>query len=149
MRRFSLLMALMFCTGLLFSQSDAGKRYVAVKTAPLKSSTGFFSKNLKTLSHGDEVTLIRDNGKWAEVRSGSQSGWVSSVSLTSRRVAASGAAITASEVAMAGKGFSREIELEYRKSGVDFSAVDFMEGINVSSDDLLAFITEGRLATGE
>ena len=139
----------MFCAGLLFSQTDASRRYVAVKTTPLKSSTGFFSRELRTLSHGDEVALIRDNGKWAEVRAGSQSGWVASASLSSRRVAASGAAITSSEVAMAGKGFSQDVEAEYRKGGVDFSAVDSMELINVSGDDLLVFITEGRLARGD
>ena len=150
MRRLSLLIALMFCVGsLLFSQTDANKRYVAVKSTPLKSSTGFFGQDIKNLSQGDEVTLIRDDGKWAEVRSGNQSGWVSSTSLSSRRVVASGAAITASEVALAGKGFSSEIEVEYRKNGMDFSGVDSMERIIVSGNDLLAFINEGHLAKGE
>jgi len=62
---------------------------------------------------------------------------------------ASGAAITASEVALAGKGFSSEIEVEYRKNGMDFSGVDSMERIIVSGNDLLAFINEGHLAKGE
>ena len=150
MRRLSLLIALMLCMGsLLFSQTDANKRYVAVKTTPLKSSSGFFGQDLKILSQGDEVTLIRDNGKWAEVRSENQSGWVSSNSLSSRRVVASGAAITASEVALAGKGFSREVEVEYRKNGIDFSVVDSMERIIVSGNELLTFVNEGRLAKGE
>lgn len=150
MRRLSLLMILMLCMGsLLISQTDANKRYVAVKSTPLKSSTGFFSQELKTLSQGDEVTLVRDDGKWAEIRSGNQSGWVASTSLSSRRVVASGAAITASEVALAGKGFSKEVEVEYRKNGLDFSAVDSMERIIVSGNDLLTFINEGHLAKGE
>ena len=150
MRRFILLSAMILCMGsLLFAQTDASRRYVAVKTTPLKSSTGFFGQDLRTLNQGDEVTLIRDDGKWAEVRAGSQSGWVSSGSLSSRRVAASGAAITASEVALAGKGFSQEIEIEYRKSGLDFSLVDSMERINVGGNELLNFVSEGRLARGQ
>ena len=150
MRRLLLLSAFMLFTGsLIFSQTTANARYVAVKTTPLKSSTGFFGKELKTLSLGDEVTLIRDSGKWSEVRSGSQSGWVASNTLSSRRVAASGASITANEVALAGKGFSQELETEYRKNGLDFSVVDSMERMLVPGDDLLNFINEGRLARGE
>ena len=57
--------------------------------------------------------------------------------------------VTASEVAMAGKGFSPDMEMEYRKNGLDYSMVDSMERITVPSDDLLRFITEGRLSRGE
>ena len=150
MRRLLLLSAMtLFVGSLLFSQTAANKRYVAVKTTPLRSSTGFFGRDLRVLSLGDELTLVRDDGKWAEVRAGSQNGWVSSAALSSRRVVASGSAVTATEVALAGKGFSQEIETEYRKSGLDFSVVDSMERINVSGNELLAFINEGRLSRGE
>jgi len=150
MRRLLLLLAMMFCMGsLLFSQTDANRRYVAVKSTPLKSSTGFFGQDLRTLTQGEEVTLLRDDGKWAEVRAGNQTGWVASTSLSSRRVVASGAAVTASEVALAGKGFSQEIEIEYRRSGLDFSVVDAMERMDVPGNELLGFINEGRLAGGQ
>ena len=150
MRRLLLLLAMMFCMGsLLFSQTDANRRYVAVKSTPLKSSTGFFGQELRTLTQGEEVTLLRDDGKWAEVRTGNQTGWVASTSLSSRRVVASGAAVTASEVALAGKGFSQEIEIEYRRSGLDFSVVDAMERLFVPGNELLIFVNEGRLAGGQ
>jgi len=150
MRRLLLLLAVMFfVAALAFSQADANRRYVLVRSTPLKSSTGFFARDLRDLPQGTEVVLIRDTGKWSEVRAGNQSGWVISGSLSSRRVAASGAAVTASEVALAGKGFSREIEIEYRKNGLDFDMVDSMEKINISGSDLLRFVTEGRLARGE
>jgi len=149
MRRLLLLSAMiLFIGSLLFSQTAANRRYVAVRTTPLKSSTGFFGQDIRTLNQGDEVTLIRDDGKWAEIRVGSQNGWVSSSSLSSRRVVASGAAITASEVALAGKGLN-EFEIEFRREGFDFGTVDSMERINVGGNDLLNFITEGRLARGE
>lgn len=151
MRRLLLLFVLVLFTGLLvFSQAtDPSKRYVAVKTTPLRSSVGFFAKDLTTLGQGDEVTLIRDDGKWAEVRSGSINGFVSSTSLSSRRVVASGTAVTASEVALAGKGLAEEMEIEYRNSGLNFSTVESMEKLNIPSDELLGFITEGHLARGE
>ena len=155
MRRFLLLFAVMFSMGpLLFSQAAssstaANRRYVAVKTTVLKSSTGFFASDLKNLSQGDEVSLIRESGKWAEVRSGNQTGWVAVSSLSTRRVVASASSATASEVAMAGKGFSAETEVEYRKGGLNYFAVDSMEQINIPANELLGFITDGHLKKGE
>jgi len=148
MRRilFFLILAL-GASSLLLAQNT---RYVAVQTADLKSSTGFFAKNLGKLSLGDAVTAVREDGKWTEVRAGSITGWVASASLSSRRViAGNSVSTTASEVAMAGKGFSPETEIEYRKNGLDYSIVDSMERSVVPADDLLRFVTDGRLARGE
>ena len=150
MRRFLLLFAMMFSIGLLlFSQADSSRRYVAVKTTALKSSTGVFASDIKNLVQGDEVNLIRENGKWAEVRSGNQTGWVAVSSLSTRRVVASGASASASEVAMAGKGFSADTEIEYRKGGLNFSMVDSMEQIIIPGNELLGFINDGHLKKGE
>jgi len=149
MRRLILLLVFISCAAVLTISQDATRRYVAVKTTPLKSSTGFFGQELRVLSQGDELVFLRADGKWTEVRAGNQTGWVSTDSLSSRRVVASGSAVTASEVALAGKGFSAEIEVEYRKSGIDYSMVDFMEKINIPANELLGFVTDGRLARGE
>jgi hypothetical protein len=150
MRQLLLLLVVMFCANsLLFSQTAGSRRYVAVQTTPLKNSTGFFARNVGNLSLGTEVILVRENGKWSEVRAGSLTGWVASSGLTARRVIASAAAITASEVALAGKGFSPDMEAEYKMGGLDYSMVDAMEQITVPMNDLSEFITEGRLARGE
>jgi len=150
MRRFLFLLIMTFCTSaMIFSQSGGNTRYVAVQTAVLKDSTGFFAKEVGNLPLGTAVTLIRDNGKWAEVRAGNLAGWVASASLSARRVIASNSSVTASEVALAGKGFSPDTEMEYKKNGLDYSLVDSMEKIVVPADDLLRFIIEGRLARGE
>ena len=151
MKRFLCLLVLMLCAGfVVFAQAaDRSTRYVAVRTVAVKDSTGFFAKNLGNLALGDAVRLIKENGKWSQIQAGNVTGWVASSSLSARRVAASNAAVTASEVAMAGKGFSPDMEMEYRKNGVDYSAVDSMERITVPADILLRFITEGRLSRGE
>jgi len=52
-------------------------------------------------------------------------------------------------VAMAGKGFSPNTEIEYRKNGLDYSMVDLMERTLVSENELLRFVTDGRLSRGE
>ncbi|MDR0455987.1 MAG: hypothetical protein LBH20_04805 [Treponema sp.] len=150
MRKFLFLLTMALCAGtVIFAQTDRNTRYVAVQTAVVKDSTGFFAKEVGNLPLGTAVTLVRDDGKWAEVRAGNLAGWVASASLSARRVVASNSTVTASEVALAGKGFSPDMEMEYRKSGLDYSAVDSMEKIVVPANDLLRFITEGRLARGE
>jgi hypothetical protein len=51
---------------------------------------------------------------------------------------------------MAGKGFSAETEAIYRSTAnADYSAVDAMEALTVSGADLYAFMSGGRLETGE
>jgi SH3-like domain-containing protein len=140
----------MLCAGsLLFAQAAGNKRYVAVQAAEMRDSTGFFAKNMGSLALGTEVTLVSEQGKWSQIRAGNLNGWVASASLSARRVVAAGSTITASDVALAGKGFSAETEKEYKKNGLDYSAVDSMERTNIPNDDLLRFVTEGRLNKGE
>lgn len=132
-----------------FSQTKRATRYVAAKDVPLKASTGFFAAELVSLSLGDEVALIRESGKWAEVEKGNLKGWLPVTCLSVRRIVASGTTAQATEIALAGKGFSPDIEIEYRKNGLDYSVVDFMEKIDIPLADLERFINEGRLAKGE
>jgi SH3-like domain-containing protein len=154
MKRLFLILTIALCAGpmagpLLFAQASRNTRYVAVKTTPLKDSTGFFAKELGNLSLGTEVTVVREDGKWTEVRAGNVSGWVASASLSARRVVASNTNVSASEVALAGKGFAPDMEIEYKKNGLDYSEVDRMENLVIPADDLLKFITDGRLSRGE
>ncbi|MDR0504128.1 MAG: hypothetical protein LBH16_12510 [Treponema sp.] len=150
MKRVMFFIALALCVSSLAFAQDRNTRYIAVQNTSLKDAAGFFAKDIGNLKLGDTVTLVRDSGKWSQVKSGNLTGFVVSADLSTRRVLASGSSnVTASEVALAGKGFSPAMEVEYRKNGVDFSAVDTMEKINVSTDDLLKFINDGRLAKGE
>jgi hypothetical protein len=150
MRKLLFLLTILLCTGsLLFAQFGGPKRYVAVQNAVLKDSTGFFAKSLANLPLGTEVSVVLENGKWTQVQAGNRYGWIASASLSARRVVASSTGVTASDVALAGKGFSPETEMEYKKNGLDYSTVDSMENTNIPNDDLLRFITEGRLNKGE
>jgi uncharacterized protein YgiM (DUF1202 family) len=151
MQRFLFFLVILFCTSsFVFSQADRNTRYVAVQSIALKASAGSFASETGTVSFGDAVTLIREDGRWSQVRAGNITGWTVSTNLSSRRVVASNAStVTASEVALAGKGFSPETEMEYRRNGLDFSLVDSMEQTAVSQNDLLRFINDGRLLKGE
>jgi hypothetical protein len=150
MKRVLLILAIhFFACSLLFSQADGVRRYVDVHKAPLKESASFFSKELGSLSLGDTVTLVREGSKWTQVRAGVITGWVLSSSLSVRRIVSSGSNAVATEIALAGKGFSPELEMKYRESGLDYSIVDMMENTHIDAEELFEFISEGRLAKGQ
>ena len=132
---------------------NGGTMYVAAKTLELKSSTGFFASTNGTLEYGAQVTVLQISGNWAEVRSaaGALSGWTITANLSAKRiVAGSTTSATASEVALAGKGFNQEVENAYKADGkLNYADVDRTEQQKVSNEELYDFIVEGSLSMGE
>ncbi|MDR0447762.1 MAG: hypothetical protein LBH07_03750 [Treponema sp.] len=143
------------CAFGVFAQRVGDTLYVNVNSANLKSSTGFFASTTGTVKYTDEVRVLAVSGKWVQVRTtvGNRTGWIAYASLTTKRMAPQGSTASASarEIALAGKGFSPEVESEYKKGGgkINYAAVDDMEKIIIDEKDLLAFIEEGRLAKGD
>ena len=155
MKKITLLLIFAAITiGSAAAQARGSTQYISAKTAALKSSTGFFAGTRGTLNYGDQVTVLQVNGKWAEVRSASNSsvnGWTASSNLTTKRVV-SGNSSTASakEVALAGKGFNQEVENAYKSQGkLNYADVDRTEQQTVSEDNLLQFLIDGHLSTGD
>jgi len=145
----------LLASGFLSAQqiSKGGTAWVSSKTAALKSSTWFFAGTKGTLQLGDQVSVLQINGNWAEVKSAgntSLTGWISTSNLSARRIVATNVAVTASEVSMAGKGFSQEVENSYKTTGnFNYDDVDKTEKNAVSPDELYKFVADGRLVTGE
>ena len=133
------------------AQSTGTTLYVAAKTVEIKDSSGFFARVLGTLSLGEAVTVQQSQGKWLVVRSASGlQGWALAEVFSTRRTLVSGSGVTASEFALAGKGFTGDLETILVSSGeVDYSGVNAMEGRTVTPEELRVFLREGRLAEGE
>jgi uncharacterized protein YgiM (DUF1202 family) len=155
---FLVLGILIIGTVAVYAQSGGRVMYVATRDAELKSSTGFFADTVITLQYGDQVTVLRENGKWMEVKPAkrpSSSGWILGNSLTSKRIISSGSGTSASadELALAGKGFSEDVEQAYKSrasaSAANYAEVDAMEALTVSREELHKFLVEGHLNTGE
>jgi uncharacterized protein YgiM (DUF1202 family) len=150
----ALCLGLLVC-GLAAAQvAKGGTLYAAAKKVALKSSTWFFAGTKGTLNYGDRVTVLQVNGKWVEVRSVSNSsltGWTASANFSVKQVVAgSSSSATAQEVALAGKGFNQDVEDAYKSKGnLNYADVDKTEAVTVSDADLLKFLEEGRLATGD
>lgn len=150
---------LVFCASFIFSASFKSNAtvYVSVKSADLKSSSGFLSKKTGSVSYGDALVVIESNSSKSRVRlssNASVTGWVSNGNLTSKKITKSGnssVAASSNELALAGKGFSEEAENAFRSSNgnLNYTEVDRIEKITVSDSELHNFITEGHLNGGE
>jgi len=146
----------LFVAGISSAQTLTGVTYyIAVKTVTLKASAGSFAANKGTLNYGDKVTVLKVDGKFAEVKSAKNSsvtGWTATSNLTLKQVV-SGAKSTASakEVALAGKGFSQEAENSYKNQKnkkINYTDVNETERITVTEGELKKFLEEGQLKMG-
>jgi len=153
MKKIIILCVLMTClTCTVFAQvAKDGTLYAATKSIALKSSTGFFASTKATIEYGDQVTVLQVNGNWVEVRSAAKptvNGWAPSANFSARRITGGAATASASEVALAGKGFNQANSVYRSSVELNYDAVDKIETISVSMRDLENFLKEGRLASG-
>ena len=147
---------LMWCAALLATGAWAAKEMsVQVRDGQLRNRASFLGTVTATVAYGDRVTVNQTQAGWCEVSLAGKSGWIHESALTPKKVVlASGTAdarvqsVGSEEVALAGKGFSKEVEAEYKKQNpqLDFTWVDWMGQQTVSSERLVAFLKQGDLA---
>lgn len=128
-------------------------RYVAVEEVKAKEKPSFWSRRGVKLYYGDVVEVMEEKGSWVKVKStdASKTGWVKESCVTTRKIVAKNKiSLDADELALAGKGFSNALEAEFSDQyDVDFKEVDAMEKVNITEDQVMNFITEGKLNGGE
>jgi hypothetical protein len=134
----------------------AGEMSVQVREGQLRNRASFLGAVSGTVAYGDRVTVGQRQAGWFEVtRSPSgATGWIHESALTPKRIlmgsGTDDARIGASgeEVALAGKGFSKEVEAEYKKQNarLDYTWVERMLQMKVPHEDLARFLREGGLA---
>jgi hypothetical protein len=134
------------------AESLTGKTvYITGKTVKIKSSTGFFAGTTGTLVYGDQVKVLNEKGTWVEI-SGKVNGWTASSNVTTKKIASnSGTNASADEIALAGKGFSEEVEDTYKADPdkkLNYKDIDEVEKIIVSDEEVQTFIIDGDLAQG-
>ena len=124
---------------------------VQVREGQLRERPSYLGQVVTAVAYGDRVDVQRQQGPWRLVAFGDQEGWIHESALTRKRIVleagevdVAGAA-TQEEMALAGKGFSAEVEQEYRAQhqDIDFSWVDRMERMAVSAERVAEFLREG------
>ena len=127
---------------------------VQVKEGQLRSTPSFLGTIVAKLSYGDKVEIMQDQGSWKKVavRGGVQ-GWIHVSALTTKNIVLKAGAgnvqtsATSGEIALAGKGFSEEIEKQYKKlnRNLDYAWVDRMERFQVTPEQMQAFLNQGHV----
>ncbi len=134
--------------------ADSKTMSVTIKRAQVRTSSSFLGKVLYTLEYTDQVEVLDSRAGWYQVKSNkhNSAGWLHGSALTSKRLILNKNAsdidmkASGSEVALAGKGFNSQVEESYKtKNSVDYTWIDKMEEIEISTDDLLVFIQERNL----
>ena len=148
---------LMGCAALVATGAWAAKEMsVQVRDGQLRNRASFLGTVTATVAYGDRVTVNQTQAGWCEVATASgASGWIHESALTPKRVVLSSGAedartqsVGSEEVALAGKGFSKEVEAEYKKQNkdLDYTWVDWMGKQTVPPEQLVQFLKQGGLA---
>lgn len=150
MKKVLILLALSILPLFAFAEKTT-TMYVAVQNAVFKEKKSYFSATVAKVDYGEAVKITSTSGKWAQatVVNGGKKGWISLNSLTKRKIKKSDFKASTDELALAGKGFSAEVEKNYKKTAkADYASVDLLEKATVSDDELLQFIKDGKLKGG-
>ena len=140
---------------LLAEEAAPKALYVKVKDTKVRTEPSQLATVVSSLRYGDSVQPIDDKPAdgWFRVKSGAKGvGYLHLSAVTPRKIVLSGNAPSQSEadrsdLVMAGKGFSLEIEKAYaaQNRSLNYSAVNQMERLVVSDSELRAFVKEGQL----
>lgn len=143
---------------LLNATADAQKvMSIQVKESQLRATPSHLGKIVAKVSYGDRVTVSEERGDWKKVSLNKKSqGWIHNSALTSKQIALRagqgnvGTSVSSNEIALAGKGFSKEVEAQYRQNNknLDYTWLNRMEAIKVSPNQMEDFIVVGRLTPG-
>ncbi len=127
---------------------------VQVRSGSLRAKPSFLGKIIGSVSYGDRVTVIQEQGEWVLGRKGSgPQGWIHISALTDDDIELSAGggnvetAASGDELALAGKGFNSDVEAEFktRNSDIDFTWVDRMEKIIISPEQMEGFLKVGQV----
>jgi len=127
---------------------------VQIKEGQVRSTPSFLGTIVAKLGYGDRVEIVQDKGAWKKValRGGVQ-GWIHTSALSEKSIVLKAGAqnvqtsATGGEIALAGKGFSEQVEKQYKSlnRNLDYAWVDRMEKFKVSPEQMQAFLKQGNV----
>jgi len=130
---------------------------VHVKQTLLRANPSFVSPSLSTLTYAEQVESQKSENGWKYVTSlkSGTLGWVHESALSSKTIVLqntsklSNTSVSQSEVLMAGKGFNKEVEKEYKKqhTTLNFTLVNQIEKTpSLQPQQLTTFANNGKLS---
>lgn len=138
---------------LLTPTCRAEEVWVQVRESKLRAQPLFYAAPVAGVRYGDRVTKVGEEKGWAEVRADGVKGYLHLSAVSHQRIVLSAKDLSkigpdSSEVVLASKGFSREIEDSYKKSDATmrYDLVDKIERVPTPSPgEVSSFIEKGGL----
>lgn len=129
---------------------------VQVKETQLRAKPSYLGKIVVRAPYGARVTILEERGNWKRAVYGNYRGWVHASSLTTKRIVltagktSQAGTVGQDEIALAGKGFNKEVENRYRANNrnLDYTWINRMEAFDVTLEQVDSFVSEGRLSLG-
>lgn len=130
---------------------------VQVRDAKLRARASYLGPATGNVAYGDQLTVLESRGPWRRLRADDgTTGWLHESALTTKKIklaaGAEDAAIAADqdELALAGKGFSEEVEQAFKDENgdVDYTWVDRMANWTVTPEEAVAFLEAGKVKGG-
>jgi hypothetical protein len=145
--------AVVLAAGVAIAAPKAGSTVtIRVLSAKVMKTPKFIGAAAGTVSRGEQLVVKEVKGDWYLV-DGAVSGWIHKSSVTEGKVeltskpGESGGGANRDEIELAGRGFTPQVEEQYRSKNpnLDFSHVDLIEKTAVDPTELEAFVVEGQL----
>ncbi len=129
---------------------------VTSKQGNVKMKADHMSKNVEIVVYGDKLKIVTKENDWYQVTTPSgKTGWIHESATTTKKISIGKDAqvgdksASHDEVALAGKGFNKQVEQAYTKDNPSvanaFKLVDQIEARKVPVAQLSAFIKQGQL----
>ena len=127
---------------------------VKVKTTGVRRDPKFTSAILASIKAGEPLERLEAQSGWIKVKTkAGVVGWIHSTAVEARKVnllamdKTMKTQASAGEVALAAKGFNKQVEDKYRagNAAADFAAVDALEKVLPTAAEIEAFMKQGKL----
>lgn len=131
---------------------------VQVRKADIRSSPSFLGRIVQAVHYAERVMTFSSKESWVKVSYKGRNGWMHLSALTRKKIVLDPAdyqdqmmVASSDELALAGKGFNKQVEGQFRKrhKNVSFSWVDKAERIKVSQQEIQEFVRDGKLVPRE
>ena len=130
---------------------------VQIKKAEIRTSPSFLSGIVRSAGYGARVAVLQERGNWAEVAYSGVVGWLHTSALTVKKIMMSAGeqpdnvAADDDEIALAGKGFNKEVEEQFKKrnANLSYEYVDYTERYTMSGSQIRSFLAGGKLKPRE
>lgn len=134
--------------------SEREQVYCEISKSKLRAKPQFWAPAVADIEYGDPLFLIEEDKSWVEVETSvGKQGFLPLSAVTKKKVVVQGksvaleASAAEGDIVLAGKGFNSKIEGQYSSDHVElnYQAVDKMQSLEVSPEEMVQFIEMGRL----